>query len=204
MAPKNSKSLQEQLAVAKSVVPQVAPVLSNGNIENIFDRVTEKLSLGGLKEAVELREAAFSEMELVSEIMKDPRFSERKAHEQKVANLQRKVDELVNEALRDAEVKNPGFAALKLLSETLKDRSFIETWMAEARVELHQMYAKEFEDLEFAKLELEQYRTTMDPLRAEADKYAESARAKFAKAQEIAKAINPAFKFPEAKKAAVA
>jgi hypothetical protein len=201
MSKKNGTTLSEQLAAVKPLVKQVDPVLSNSNLENIFDRVTSKLSLPGLKEAVDLREEAFNEMEIVSELMKDPRFGEKDEAERKVAKMQSLVKALVNDAIRDAEVKNPRFAALKLLSETLKDHSFIAAWETEVRTELHSIYTKEFEDLELAQMQLEELRATLDPLKAEADKYAVSARSKFAKAQEIAKAINPAFKFPEAKKA---
>jgi len=202
MSKKSSgKILNAQLAAIKPLVKQADPVLSNSNLENVFDRVVEKLGLPGLKEATDLRDHAFSEMERVTELMRDPRFGEKAEAERQVAVMQSKVRMLVDEAVSQAKVKNSRYEALKLLSEALKDHSFISEWEAQIRVELQSIYTKEFEDLKAAQSKLEDLRQTLDPMRKEADKYAASAREKFAKAQEIAKAINPAFKFPEPKKA---
>lgn len=201
MAPKRkSKTLKEQLVAVMPTVPQVAPVLSNSNLENVLDRVIEKYSLVGLKEAIDLRETAFSEMELVSEIMRDPRFAERMEIQKKVALLESKVSAFVEDTMHLVKEKNPGYQAVKLASEVLKDHSLLKAYEDEVRAELRSLKSSEFEELEKAQNDLEDLRKTLDPMKLEADKYAAQARAHFAKAQEIAQAINPNFRFPEPKK----
>jgi hypothetical protein len=183
---KTVRTLQD-LGVVKSEVKQVVPLLKNSDVENIFANVAKKFSCEDLVDAVALRDEAFMEMAVVTEIMADPRFADRAKVEATLDKAQAVIDEAVKEALHEIETNNPRYNVLKMMAQASPDaQAIFDEWRKEIENVVLSIKTDEALALELAKAELEDLRKTLDPMKADADRYAEQARQKFQKAEKIA------------------
>ena len=199
MAPK-SKSVNSLKALGslKTEVPQAIPLLTNSNVEDIFMKVAKKFSCEDLAEAVNLREAAFMEMEVVTEVMADPRFADRAKVEKDLADAKAALDAYVAQAIADIAIKNPFYNALKLMAKRSPDsQAIFDEWSREVENVVRAIRVDEAAALVKAQNDLEDLRKTLDPMKEEADKYATAARSKFEAAEAIAKKHGFSFKKPE-------
>jgi hypothetical protein len=196
MAPK-SKTVHslKDLGALKPEVKQAVPLLKNSDVENIFVNVAKKFSCEDLVDAVNMREEAFMQMEVVTEIMTDPRFADRAKAEAMLAKAQAALDEYVKEAMFEVETNNPRFTALKMMAKASPDaQAIFDEWKKEVESAVRAIKTDETAMLLAAQSQLEDLRKTLDPMKAEADRYAEEARQKFEAAEKIAKAHNFSFK----------